>query len=124
MRMAIGALSDFVPGRFAVPGNYGGKSGIGDFVPGRFSVPGYYGGANGLGRLSAGCGCGSKCGCGPCSGMGAIDFSPSAPGITAALGTQFGTTLPAVPNWIIYAGAIAIAYGMYSSGSGARGRRR
>lgn len=126
MRLAIGALNDFVPGRFTVPGYYG-KSGIGslnDFVPGRFSVPGYYG-ASGLGRLSAGCGCGSKCGCGPCSsGMGAVDLSPASHGIVDLIGTKLNTTLPAVPNWLIYAGAAAIAYGMYSSSSGARGRRR
>lgn len=128
MRMAMGALSDFVPGKYSVPQNpviTMRRNSMGDFVPGRFSLPGYYG-KSGLGRIGAGCGCGSKCGCGPCSGgMGAVDFSPSSSGIATALSTNLNIQLPAVPNWVVYAGGLALFYAVYSSSHGsASGRRR
>jgi hypothetical protein len=115
----IHGLNDFVPGWYSVPQNpvVMVRRGTGDFVRGQFSVP-----DNPVMKGMGHVGCGSDCGCGPCrAGMGAIDFSLTTPGITTAIGTSLGiTSMPAIPNWIVYAAGIAVVYGIYSQS----GRRR
>lgn len=124
---AIHGIGDFVPGWFSVPKTpvvAMKRTGMGDFVPGYFAVPQTPVGAKRPGM--SGLGCGSDCGCGPCrshNGMGQIDFSLTGDGISQSLVGSFGiTSVPAVPNWIIYAGGIAIIYAIYSSER--HGRRR
>ena len=123
---AIHGIGDFVPGWFAVPQNpvVMKKTGMGDFVPGYFAVPQTPVGAKRPGM--SGLGCGSDCGCGPCrsgNGMGQVDLSLTGSGIVTSLeGALSQTGWPAVPNWVFYAGGIAIIYALYSSEK--HGRRR
>ena len=120
---SINGVGDLVgPISYTVPNNpFTAAKGLGDLVgPVYYSVP------NNpfLGKGMAGVGCSDGCGCGPCrGGMGAIDFSLTGDGIATSLGTTLGiTSMPAIPNWVLYAGAIAIAYGIYSSTGGRRRR--
>jgi hypothetical protein len=123
---AIHGIGDFVPsktnGFLATLGPT--RGGVGDFVPSK---------TNGflatLGPVKSGMGhigCGSDCGCGPCrsgNGMGQIDFSLTGDGIATSLGSALSiTSMPAIPNWVIYAGGVAIIYAIYSSER--HGRRR
>lgn len=115
---SIHGMGDFVPGWFAVPQTPVGAKGMGDFVPGMFAVPQTPVGAKGMHGL----GCGSDCGCGPCRsqyGMGQVDLSLTGTGIVTSIEGAFSQTgWPAVPNWVFYAGGIAIVFAMYQSSQG------
>ena len=121
---AIHGMGDLVPGWFPVPQTPVGakRPGMGDLVPGWFSVPQTPVGAKGMGHI----GCGSDCNCGPCSsqgGMGQIDLSLTGDGIATSLGTSLGiTSMPDIPNWVIYAAGIGIIYAIYSAEKGTRRR--
>jgi hypothetical protein len=55
--------------------------------------------------------------------MGQIDFSLTGDGIATSLGSALSiASMPAIPNWVIYAGGIAIVYAIYSSEKGRRRR--
>jgi len=113
----IHGVGDFVPGWFSVPQTPV-RSGMGDFVPGSFSVP-----HTGMGHLS----CGADCDCGPCrqryGGMGQVDLSLTGTGILTSVEGALGQTgWPAIPNWVFYAGGVALIFAMYSSGKGRRRR--
>lgn len=106
-------MGDFVAGSYALPQNpvVVRDVGLGDFVAGDFVVP-----QNPIRDAAgmSGCGCGGSCG--PCSGMGAIDFSPSGTGIATSVGMTF-------PNWYVYAGVGALLVLPVLFG-GSRRRRR
>lgn len=117
MRIGMGYLGDFVPGKFAVPQNPVRDAmrgfGLGDFVPGRFVVP-----QNPVrDAMPGGCGCG--CG-GSCSGgLGQItDWLPDS---STSIGSAIG--LPSVPNWLLYMAVIGTTALIYSQ-SEKGGRRR
>jgi len=75
-------------------------------------------GLNGLG-----CGCGGGCG-GKCGGMGAVDTSFSGTGIVSSLGSTLGiTSLPAIPNWVVY-GVVGLAILWPLTSNVNTGRRR
>ena len=115
MRIGLGYLGDFVPGKFALPQNPVLDAmrgvGLGDFVPGRFVVP-----QNPVLDASKYAGCGCGCG-GSCSGMGQIDWSLN----STSIGSQVG--IPSVPNWLLYMAAIGTAALVYSQSDKKHGRR-
>ena len=114
---AIHGIGDFVPGTpTGFLATLDPSRGMGDFVPGRRTgfLATLEPRRNGIGHL----GCGSGCDCGPCrsGGMGAVDLSLTGDGIAMSLGSALNiASMPAIPNWVISAGGIAILYAIYSS---------
>ena len=128
---AIHGIGDLVgPIHFTVPNNPFTDKGMGDLVgPVHYTVPNNPFMAKGMGHV----GCGSDCGCGPCrssqqnGGMGQIDFSLTGDGIASSIGSSLGlTSIETIPNWVIYAGAAAIAFWIWADALAPeqKGRRR
>lgn len=125
---AIHGLGDIVPGmptNFMTTLEVQGRRGVGDIVPG--AQTGFMTTLEVKGRRGvSGLNCGSGCDCGPCRaqyGMGQIDLSLTGTGIVSSIEGALNTTgWPNIPNWVFYAGGIAIVFAMYTSSKG--GRRR
>jgi len=117
-------MGDFIPGdNSAFLTSLAPVRGMGDFVGAdRSAFLTSLNPKTGMGHI----GCGSDCGCGPCrsrNGMGQIDFSLTGTGIvTSVEGMLNQSGWPAIPNWVFYAGGIAIVFAIYQSDKGKRHR--